>query len=79
MQTSNAKKMLLKLFSENEVFKKIRAARATNSASGISEIEIENRLGDSPEYVMTKDYRMAQLKAEAQRAQVHRTPRARAR
>lgn len=79
MQTSNAKKTLLKLLPGSRVFERIRAALTTNSSSGASEIESENRLIDSLEYVMTKDYRMAQLEAEAQRARAYRIPRVRAR
>jgi hypothetical protein len=79
MQTSDAKKTLLKLFSGNRVFDRIRAALPTNSSLGTSEIEVEDRLIDPLEYVMTKEYRMAQLEAEVKRAQAHRIPRVHAR
>jgi hypothetical protein len=79
MQTSDAKKRLLKLLSGNGVSERIRATLPTNSPSGTNEIEIENGLIDSLEYVMPKDYRAAQLEAEAKRARTFRIPRVRAR
>lgn len=77
MQTSNVKRTLLKLFSANKWFGKIRAAVPTNVVSGISESETGNQLEGFPTYVMTKEYKMARLEAEIQRARAeeaaHRT------
>lgn len=68
MQTSNAKATLLKLFTENKWFSKIRAVLPANAGSGTVESEIENQLEGFPAYVITKEHRMAQLEAQAQRA-----------
>ncbi len=77
MQTSNVKTTLLKLFSANKRFGKIRAAVPKNVVSGVSGSEAGDQFEGFPPYVMTKECKMARLEAELARARaeaaVHRT------
>lgn len=76
MQISKVKATLLKFASVNRRFSKIKAALPANTAPGISEQEIENRVESFPTYETAKEYRTAQLEAQAHIAALsHRRPR----
>jgi hypothetical protein len=68
MQTSSVKTTLAKMLSAGKRFSKIRAALPTNVVPGVSESESGNQSESTPVYFVTREFRIAQLELQAQRA-----------